>query len=83
MACAYHSENFKVVKDEIDSFDSSDAGCIRVAQESFFDPEIEGKLCFVSQIRLLPSAITSLDESGGKLVDGTAVKKIVAANVLF
>lgn len=81
-ACIYYSKNFKIVKEVVDSFDSSEAASIRIAQKLFSDSEIEGKLCFLrSHFGFLPSAITCLEKSGVTLVEQLALVKTVVNNV--
>lgn len=81
-ACNYYCENIKVVKKIIDTFDSSDAASINLAQELLSDSELAGKLLYIkSNFGFLPGAITCLEKSGVKLVEQRDLVKKVASDL--
>ena len=68
--CLYYSENFKIVKSIVSSFDSEDAASIKTAHNVLASGKIEGNLAFIkSNFAIVSSTITSLEKQELELCD--------------
>lgn len=81
-ACMYYCENFKIIKQIVQSFDSEEAASIKIAQDMLSEPNIEGSLAFIkSNFALLTATITSLEKMGEEMVDSISLIKRVETSL--